>query len=43
VTGINAIYFYATSIFKQTGIGTDAAFTSGVWLSLTSVILYHRC
>ncbi|MFT5999848.1 MAG: SP family arabinose:H+ symporter-like MFS transporter [Neolewinella sp.] len=38
VTGINAIYFYATSIFKQTGIGTDAAFTSGVWLSLTSVI-----
>ncbi|MGB0477684.1 MAG: MFS transporter, partial [Flavobacteriaceae bacterium] len=24
VTGINAIYFYATSIFKQTGIGTDA-------------------
>ncbi len=38
VTGINAIYFYATSIFKQTGIGTDAAFTSGVWLSLTSVV-----
>lgn len=38
VTGINAIYFYATSIFKQTGIGTDAAFTSGIWLSLTSVI-----
>lgn len=38
VTGINAVYFYATSIFKQTGIGTDAAFTSGVWLSLTTVI-----
>ncbi|WP_411030286.1 sugar porter family MFS transporter [Spongiimicrobium sp. 3-5] len=38
VTGINAIYFYATSIFKQTGIGTDAAFTSGVLLSFTTVI-----
>ncbi len=38
VTGINAVYFYATSIFKQTGIGNDAAFTSGVWLSLTTVV-----
>jgi len=38
VTGINAIYFYATSIFKQTGIGTDAAFSSGVLLSATSVV-----
>jgi sugar porter (SP) family MFS transporter len=38
ITGINAIYFYATSIFKQTGIGTNAAFASGVLLSLTTVI-----
>lgn len=38
ITGINAIYFYATSIFKQTGIGTNAAFSSGVLLSFTSVI-----
>ena len=38
VTGINAIYFYATSIFKQTGIGTNAAFSSGVLLSGTSVV-----
>ncbi|WP_299434464.1 sugar porter family MFS transporter [uncultured Aquimarina sp.] len=38
VTGINAIYFYATSIFKQTGIGTDASFASGILLSLTTVI-----
>lgn len=38
VTGINAIYFYATSIFKQTGIGTDAAFSSGVLLSFTTVL-----
>ncbi len=38
VTGINAVYFYANSIFKQTGIGTNAAFTSGVLLSGTSVV-----
>ena len=38
ITGINAVYFYATSIFEQTGIGTDAAFSSGVLLSSISVI-----
>ncbi len=38
ITGINAVYFYATSIFKQTGIGTNAAFSSGVLLSFTSVL-----
>lgn len=37
-TGINAVYFYANSIFKQTGIGVDASFFSGVLLSLTSVL-----
>ena len=30
--------FYATSIFKQTGIGTDASFTSGVLLSFVTVL-----
>lgn len=38
ITGINAVYFYATSIFKQTGIGTDASFSSGVLLSFITVI-----
>lgn len=38
ITGINAIYFYATSIFKQTGIGNDASFSSGVLLSSITVI-----
>ena len=38
ITGINAVYFYATTIFKQTGIGTNASFTSGVLLSFTTVI-----
>ena len=38
VTGINAIYFYATSIFKQTGIGTNAAFAQGVLLSVIALV-----
>lgn len=38
ITGINAVYFYATSIFEQTGIGTDASFSSGVLLSSISVV-----
>jgi MFS family permease len=38
ITGINAVYFYATSIFKQTGIGTDASFSSGILLSTITVI-----
>ena len=38
ITGINAIYFYATSIFKQTGIGTDAAFSSGILLSTVTLV-----
>ncbi|WOC40335.1 sugar porter family MFS transporter [Polaribacter sp. HL-MS24] len=38
ITGINAVYFYATSIFKQTGIGTDAAFSSGILLSTVTLI-----
>jgi len=38
ITGINAVYFYATSIFKQTGIGTDASFASGILLSSTTVV-----
>lgn len=38
VTGINAVYFYATTIFKQTGMGDNAAFLSGVLLSMTTVL-----
>jgi MFS family permease len=38
ITGINAVYFYATSIFKQTGIGNDASFASGILLSSTTVV-----
>jgi len=37
ITGINAIFFYATSIFEQTGIGTNAAFAQSVVVGLINV------
>lgn len=37
-TGINAVFFYAVSIFKQTGIGQDAAFASGLLLSTVNLL-----
>ncbi len=36
-TGINAVLFYAQTIFKQLGIGDDAAFVQAIWVGLTSV------
>ncbi len=38
VVGINAILFYAPTIFKQLGGGTDVAFTQAVWVGLISVV-----
>ena len=38
ITGINAIFFYATSIFEQTGIGTDASFAQAVLVGIINVI-----
>lgn len=37
-TGINAVLFYAQTIFKQLGIGSDAAFIQAIWVGLTSII-----
>ena len=37
-SGINAVLFYAQTIFKQLGIGDNAAFVQAVWVGLTSVI-----
>ncbi len=37
-TGINAILFYAQTVFKQLGGGTDAAFAQAIWVGLTSVV-----
>ncbi|WP_083905003.1 sugar porter family MFS transporter [Rhodopirellula sp. SWK7] len=37
-TGINAVLFYAQTIFKQLGIGSDAAFVQAIWVGLTSIV-----
>jgi len=37
-TGINAIFFYAPTIFEQSGIGTDAAFAQAALIGVVNVI-----
>ncbi|MBK1875580.1 sugar porter family MFS transporter [Pelagicoccus mobilis] len=38
ITGVNAIYFYAPTIFEQSGVGTNAAFTQAIWVGIINVI-----
>ena len=38
ITGVNAIYFYAPTIFEQSGVGTDAAFVQAIWVGLVNVV-----
>jgi sugar porter (SP) family MFS transporter len=38
ITGINAIFFYAPTIFEQSGIGTNAAFSQAVMVGLINVV-----
>ncbi|WNJ16171.1 sugar porter family MFS transporter [Pontibacter sp. G13] len=38
ITGVNAIYFYATMIFEQSGIGKDAAFAQAIWIGIVNVV-----
>lgn len=38
ITGINAIMFYAPTVFEQVGIGTDAAFLQAVIVGIVSVL-----
>ena len=38
ITGVNAIYFYATTIFEQSGIGADASFAQAVWVGIINVL-----
>ena len=38
ITGVNAIYFYATTIFEQSGVGTDASFAQAVWIGIINVV-----
>ena len=38
ITGINAIFFYATDIFEQSGIGQNAAFAQAVLIGVINVV-----
>ncbi len=38
ITGINAIFFYAPTIFEQSGIGTNAAFSQAILVGLINVV-----
>ena len=37
-SGINAILFYAPTVFEQIGMGTDAAFMQSIWTGLTGLV-----
>lgn len=37
-SGINAVYFYAPTIFEQAGVGTNAAFAQAVWIGIINII-----
>ena len=38
ISGINSVYFYAPTIFEQSGVGTNAAFTQATWIGIINVI-----
>ncbi|WP_111709400.1 sugar porter family MFS transporter [Lutibacter citreus] len=38
LTGINAVLFYAPTVFEQLGVGTDAAFVQAIWVGLTGLL-----
>lgn len=37
-TGVNAIYFYAPTVFEQSGVGTNAAFMQAIWIGITNIV-----
>ncbi|MEM0961330.1 MAG: sugar porter family MFS transporter [Bacteroidota bacterium] len=38
ITGINAVFFYAPTIFEQSGIGTDASFVQAIFVGLINLV-----
>ena len=39
VTGINIVFFYATTIFEQSGVGTNAAFAQAISIGLVNIVV----
>lgn len=39
ITGINAVYFYAPTIFEQSGVGRDTAFAQAAFIGVTNVVV----
>lgn len=37
-SGINAVYFYAPTIFEQSGVGTDAAFAQATYIGIVNIV-----
>ena len=38
IVGINSVYFYAPSIFEQSGVGTNAAFAQATYVGIINVV-----
>ena len=38
ITGINSVFFYAPTIFEQSGIGTDAAFVQAIFVGVINLV-----
>jgi MFS family permease len=37
-TGINSVFFYAPTIFEQSGIGTDASFVQAIFVGVINLV-----
>jgi len=37
-SGINAVYFYAPTIFEKSGVGTDAAFAQATYIGIVNIV-----
>jgi MFS family permease len=38
ISGINSVYFYAPTIFEQSGVGTNAAFAQATYIGIINVV-----
>ncbi|GAB5536641.1 MAG: arabinose-proton symporter AraE [Rubricoccaceae bacterium] len=38
ITGINSVFFYAPTIFEQSGIGTDASFVQAIFVGVINLV-----